>query len=389
MPAEHFAELLTEAIHRIRLRESKSVQVVQDELGYALGREGGTAIHYWRKGHIPAKQEEIGELAQALVRRGRLERAWLAAFLESAGYYDHHNLVQSLFPHTSDAPTADTPANPIPSAPFIAGPPLTQPRHFFGRQRELRRIFGLLKRFPLQNTAVIGPYRSGKTSLLHYLQAITRTPANELRPNQHQDWLPHAADYQWVFVDFQDARMGHQESLLRHILHNLGLPIPTPCDLTHFMDVVSQQLQRPSVILMDEIGAGLASADLDQSFWWSLRSLSSNQTKGNLAFVLAAHEPPAQLAHEVGKPSPFFNIFGHTFHLGPLTEEEALELVATTPRPFPSADVAWMLETSGRWPSLLQILCHTRLAALEEGDEEDWQAEALAQMAPFRALLGD
>ncbi|MBW7886582.1 MAG: hypothetical protein H3C34_28925 [Caldilineaceae bacterium] len=44
--AERFAQLLTEGLHRIRRREGKTIAAIQDELGYALGREGGTAIEY-------------------------------------------------------------------------------------------------------------------------------------------------------------------------------------------------------------------------------------------------------------------------------------------------------------------------------------------------------
>jgi hypothetical protein len=50
--------------------------------------------------------------------------------------------------------------------------------------------------------------------------------------------------------------------------------------------------------------------------------------------------------------------------------------------------VAWILDQSGRWPCLLQILCHVRLAALEAGETGDtWQEDGLRQMAPFRYLL--
>ncbi len=41
---ENFAQLLSEGIHRVRLCESKAIQIVQDKLGYALGREGGSAL---------------------------------------------------------------------------------------------------------------------------------------------------------------------------------------------------------------------------------------------------------------------------------------------------------------------------------------------------------
>jgi hypothetical protein len=39
--------------------------------------------------------------------------------------------------------TTPPPSSLMALAPFVAGPPITHPRHFFGRERELRRLFGL------------------------------------------------------------------------------------------------------------------------------------------------------------------------------------------------------------------------------------------------------
>ena len=376
---ERFAQLLTQAVHKIRIRESKmvkkTIRIVQDELGYALGKEGGSCIEYWRKGHVPAAADDVENLAGELVKRGGLNQHEFEQFLHSAGHSDPTGLGHELF-HIEEL------------APFIVGPPITHPRQFFGRERELGRIFSVWKRFPLQNTAVIGLHRSGKTSLLRYLANITTASPVQLRPGQYTDWLPQPERYRWVLVDFQDARMSHQERLLRYLLIKLDMPVPNPCDLNGFMDIVSQHLQTPTIILMDEIGAGLASPELDQQFWWSLRSLGSNYTDGKLGFLLTAHEVATLLAHEYGKPSPFFNIFGHTLTLGPLTDPEAQELIASSPKPFSPADIAWILAQSGRWPALLQILSHTRLTTLEEGQTDDtWREEGLRRIAPYSYLL--
>ncbi|MFB2969716.1 ATP-binding protein [Aerosakkonema sp. BLCC-F183] len=274
-------------------------------------------------------------------------------------------------------------------SPFITGPCITQPRYFFGRQRELKRIFDLLKRHPLQNAAIIGKRRSGKTSLLHYLKNITTTPAAQLRPNQKSDWLPHPENYRWIFVDLQDPRSQSREGLLGYILQCLEMPIPNPCDLDKFMDAVSGKLQKPTVILLDEIGVGLQRCpELDDGFWESLRSLATNYTQGNLAFILATPQSPIELARHTGHSSPFFNIFGYSATLGALTEAEARELIASSPIPFPEDDIKWILAESGCWPMLLQILCRERLFTLEDGESGDnWREEGLQQMQPFVDLL--
>ncbi|NEU75232.1 CHAT domain-containing protein [Hassallia byssoidea VB512170] len=274
-------------------------------------------------------------------------------------------------------------------SPFITGTPITDPRYFFGRNYELKRLFNLLKRHPLQNAAIIGKKRSGKTSLLHYLKNITTTPAEDLRLNQKSDCLPHPENYKWIFVDFQDQRMANRERLLSYILESLGMKVPNPCNLDYFMDLVSENLHNPTVILLDEIGVGLQRCpELDDGFWECLRSLATNSTDGNLAFILATHSSPIELAHNTGHSSPFFNIFGYTATLGALTEAEARELIASSPIPFSDEDVEWILTQSRCFPLLLQILCMERLFILEDGDNsDDWRDEGLRQMQPFAHLL--
>ncbi len=275
------------------------------------------------------------------------------------------------------------------ASPFITGAPITQPRYFFGREKELKRLFNLLKRHPLQNAAIIGKKRSGKTSLLHYLKNISTTPVEQLRPKQKSDWLPYPENYCWIFVDLQDARMQSREGLLKYILESLKMQVPTPCDLDRFMDVVSDNLHSPTVILLDEISVGLQRCpELDDCFWECLRSLATNHTSGNLAFVLATPESPIEMARNTGHSSPFFNIFGYTAYLGVLAETEARELIASSPIPFTDEDVEWILTQSCCWPLLLQILCRERLFNLEEGEKDDnWCEEGLQQIKPFADLL--
>jgi hypothetical protein len=155
------------------------------------------------------------------------------------------------------------------------------------------------------------------------------------------------------------------------------------------MDRVCGNIHTPTIVLMDEIGVGLKRCpELDDSFWESLRSLATNQTDGNLAFVLATPESPIDLAHQTGHSSPFFNIFGYTATLSPLIELKARELIASSPLPFSEEDITWILAKSGGWPLLLQMLCQVRLVSLEERDlGNNWQEEGLQQITQFSHLL--
>jgi hypothetical protein len=329
---------------------------------------------------LPLERDEVLRCAYHLnLTTTECESLLLAAGLAT----DNDNEIEPLIPTQSSLPIS---LNAWHSSPFVIGPPITEPHQFFGREYILKRIFDVWKYMPLQHIAIVGLKRSGKTSLLHYLRRIIDTPAEQLRSGQRNNWL--SPGYQWVFVDFQDPRMGYQESLLRHILIELDMPVPEPCDLVSFMEIIDNYLEIPTLILLDEIIAGLASPDLDEQFWWGMRSLGSHHAGGKIGFLLTAHQAPEEMILDDNKPSPFFNIFGHVLYLEPLTESETLNFIASSPIPFEPADIDWIMKQSGQWPALLQILCHARLTALEEGKtDETWKTEALRRMNPYRYLL--
>ena len=113
---EKFGSLLTQGIYKLKSREpEKSVAMIQDELGYAIGRKGGSAIQYWRGGRIPANEAEVTALAREIVRRGGLDEAWLRAFLRSAGCTGQPALFAELFPPDRVATVAEPVAQPAPA----------------------------------------------------------------------------------------------------------------------------------------------------------------------------------------------------------------------------------------------------------------------------------
>lgn len=279
-------------------------------------------------------------------------------------------------------------AGPEDERPFIVGPPINHPRRFFGRRREVERILRLWSGNPIQCAVVRGPKRSGKTSLLQYLRRLLTTPSGELRLGQSLDWFRDPERYRIVFVDFQDKRMRVLSQLLPYILNGLSIDAPENCTLESFLDRATRGIEFPSIVLMDELPAALRAPELDWDFWSGLRSLTTNLSRGLLGFVVTMPAWPDRKTGESLIDSPFLNILGHEFELGPFNRDEALELVQSSPLPFPEDDIEWILAESDLWPCLLQIFCNARLNALQEGDEgSGWKPQALKWAEHFRGLM--
>jgi DNA-binding SARP family transcriptional activator len=269
---------------------------------------------------------------------------------------------------------------------FIVGPPVTSPHLFFGRNDYLRRIFGWWQHPPFGHVALVGLRRSGKTSLLQHLKPISGQQA-KVRYGQKNRWLQHAENYRWIFVDFQDPRMRTLSSLLTYLLGHLDIAAPENCTLTQFMDLATeQQWTTPTLILMDELEAGLAADELDQSFWWTMRALTQ-MTDGLIGIAVASHEQPMQAADRLDKTSPFFNIFV-TLELGPLEESEAHEFIDSTSLDYTEEERAWILKQSSCWPCLLQLLCQEKYFSTQAVNGEDkWRERATQQLQQFAYLL--
>jgi hypothetical protein len=112
-----FGYMLTEGIYAIKgCEDNKKISIIEDELGYALGRKGGSAVERWRAGHLPPALSDIEKLTRLIFERttGRLERAWFEEFLQSADHPYPESILDELFA-------------PWPPKRFLPLPPLPLP----------------------------------------------------------------------------------------------------------------------------------------------------------------------------------------------------------------------------------------------------------------------
>ena len=262
-------------------------------------------------------------------------------------------------------------------SPCVVGQPIDNPKQFFGRQDEIKRILDQWSRSPLLNLAVMGPKGSGKTSLLYHLRSYDKIPVE-----------------QCVFVNFKDPRMREQKTFISYVLKQLEIPIPEPCDLSTFLSTMIEyldNLNQSKFIFLDDVDRGLTNPSLDQSFWDGLRALGS---RGQLAFLATSRKKPSEVEKADGKSSPFFNIFGQAITLGPLSEKDARDLLkaaeqsAQLPVAYDAEAWEWILEKSQRWPMLLQKLANCYINAMKYGDPkpDKWQKACLEREMPSNSL---
>lgn len=264
------------------------------------------------------------------------------------------------------------------STPYPVG---ALPTNFVGRRRELKDLRQLWRGRPIQHAAIIGPSGSGKTSLVRFLSA-TGTRSARAVGQTAADSRP----LRFVQLNFRDPRMESPAFLFMQILRPLGDTGDAHLDRARFFDRAVDLIDVPTVVLCDDLHKAAEYKDLDQ-VWGCLRALGEEPTVvGKLSYVVTARTS-ASIAKMAAHGSPFYNALAHTVSLGPLTEEEARELIVAGAGSFTDNDVKWMLEKSGRWPLLLQLLCRARVAADAAGSRRQWREEGLSAIARYPQLL--
>lgn len=372
-----FADLLSKALHRMRAETGRSINAIEDELGNLLGKAGRTYIQHLRKGNLPGNRDDAATLARELVRHKALTQTECLRLLRSADLPDAQTQVAEMFenarPSTPNKPPTREPLDSLSISKPVA------PAQFVGRARELRQVLGWWRKAPMQDGIVIGPRRSGKTSLARYLEQclLHGHPA-----------LPAGTSYRVVNLDFSLSSLCQLQPLLRCIVQKLGLDGPAPENLEQFMDLITCDdcWRVPTVFLLDEVELALKSPEITTPFWNNMRYLVNTVADGNLAFLLFSKSNPADVAKQEGKTSHFFNIL-KTQPLGPLATHEAQTLVNNVQPHMPPEDVDWLLTHSHQWPVVIQMLCQEYATAQAASEPLGaWRTTALAQLDHYRHL---
>lgn len=362
-----------------------------------------TSIGRWRKeegSDHPTDENMIRRFAEHY----RLTGEELNELLDAAGFVSKPVEVSSISSPQKEQTSIQQVYNP-----FITGQPVSY-GHFFGREVVIDNLYRLWRdfpRMPIQNAAIWGEKRIGKTSLLRQLKALasSQTGDSYWRTEQNTEKYAHFKVYNWVYADFQNVRVNTQCKFLQYIVDNLHLKdvdisklqLSNDNPLEQFIELCADYLTTPTVILLDEVSAVLEhhSTEFSYNFWEGLRALSTTVLEPSyLGFVISSSEHPKilnqLLARDSGLASPFFNIFGYVIELQAFNLEEANSLINSSPIAFSDVDKEFIIQQSQCKPNELQNLCRQRLDMLINGVDKNnlsWQKETTLKINKEEKVL--
>jgi len=243
--------------------------------------------------------------------------------------------------------------------PYYHRGPINEPRHFYGRAKELRTAFNFLKNG--QSVSIVGIRRIGKTSLLLQL-------AN---PDVAQKYGLDLQRRLFVYLDCNELTSQNRAGAYRRLLQavqerlaergqNMELG-PAEIDQVTFAEHI-RTLKRQGwqvIFLLDEFEQLGNNEHLDLDFFGMLRS-QIVPPKG-VVYVTASGRPLKEITYKGrADTSPFFNVF-HSMHLGGFTQTDAHQLISEPATqagfPFASKTVDRLYSLSGGHPLAIQIAC--------------------------------
>lgn len=267
----------------------------------------------------------------------------------------------------------------MPQNPYLNRVAIQDPTQFFGRTREVSKIFSRIGASRPQSISVVGERRIGKSSLLNFINH------HEVRSR----YLDRPDAYVFAFIDLQQKRRLTLTEFFTELFSLVAKEIGDDplLSLQPSFDALRTVLERfrrdkrKLVVLFDEFDAITTNRAFDLEFYSFLRSIANNY---DVAYVTSSARDLQDLCHtQLIADSPFFNIFTNVF-LRAFTRTEALQLI-TEPSAEAGVPLAGysrrIMEIAGYFPYFLQIGCAAYFDHLNENggklDREEVEATFL------------
>ncbi|NIO02249.1 MAG: protein kinase [Candidatus Latescibacteria bacterium] len=257
--------------------------------------------------------------------------------------------------------------------PYLNRVMIKNPSDFFGRQREIRKIYSRLDAPHPQSISIVGDRRIGKSSLLNYIYH---------KRNRKQHMQNYSSSI-FVYLDFQRDVDFDVSKFIDFLFNVFSYEIKDGGEYASrekSLDQLKQVVQsiheagKRIIVLMDEFESITRNEKFGEEFFSFLRSLANSF---RVAYVTSSFEELQLMCHNKDiSDSPFFNIFSN-LPLRPFSREEALELI-TVPSKTESVPLEpyanKIIEIAGNFPFYLQVTCSSVFEYLVDNpdSEPDW-----------------
>ncbi len=257
--------------------------------------------------------------------------------------------------------------------PYLNRVMIKSPADFFGREKEVNKIFARLDAPHPQSISIVGERRIGKSSLLNFVYN---------RTNRRKQ-MTHYENALFVYLDFQHDLDFNPEKFIDYLFTTFAYEIQDACayrgkerSLDQLKSVIQQimGLGKRIVILMDEFEVITNNKNFDADFFSFLRAMANSY---KVAYVTSSCQEMQTLCHNQDiSDSPFFNIFSN-LPLKPFTREEALDLI-TVPSRREGLELTTyadrIIDLAGYRPMFLQMGCSAVFESMvsRERESPDW-----------------
>lgn len=246
-------------------------------------------------------------------------------------------------------------------SPFFNRHRITDPTYFFGRQRELERLYSAIATH--QCVSVVGERKLGKSSLLTHLMDPAALRAFEFDP----------AQFLFIYFDLESLASARRDDFWAELLDPIATRLPNAdlaqlvrrqLDVGDLRFLTARRLLRriadsglQLVLMLDEFESLARNAQFEPDFYGELRSLA-----GELGIVIltASKRSLYDLTYEHASTlsSPFFNIFSE-LPIGLMTDADArsilLNLSAKAGAPFCADEARFAIDLAGPHPFFVQV----------------------------------
>lgn len=233
-------------------------------------------------------------------------------------------------------------------SPFIFGPPIKSPEHFYGREEETAKLLQCIRR--AESVSVVGERRIGKTSFLCHLQ-------NKIRAEWEDAHAPIP-----VFVDCL-LRLRGEGDFFGRVIHYMTRQVPElepvaqgPADEIALIRCLERVAPRNLVLLVDEFEAIALKQEFSRQFFEFLRAITQDF---GVAIVAATSIPLQQCCDLGALPFVFCNVFQH-IRLGLFDEKDVAHLIHESAKRSGVSLHPWqpqIMDLSGGFPAFTQLAC--------------------------------